>query len=381
MTHVNPNYTGALILADAGQAIEAQVFGPHRLRPFDPQAGTNISIAINALGAIISSTGGSATPDDASLVIAQQAYQKHPADIPTIRASDSSINVVLDALGYALSVPAGSTVDNANNIIATQEYGQHIQRLIREYDLLLSDNTLKDVSTAAHGFAPKAPNDSTKFLRGDATWAAPGSSSPFLIPWFGTQTLTAPPAVSGFTWVNQESATATEANSTVKLYTPNETGTHLHLLVKAKSPSYTITAKFIPNLNGNYLQGGLCWRDSAGGKIITWGPNFDIQFGLRVCKWNSATAVSAYYTSGQYAAPGNAGQASTAISTYPIWLKIEDNNTNRICYYSLNGVEWVAFHTIGRTDFITADQIGYYVGTQTTTTLTGSIELVSWVEA
>lgn len=35
------------------------------------------------------------------------------------------------------------------------------------------DNTDLDVTTSAHGLVPKAPNDSTKFLRGDATWAAP----------------------------------------------------------------------------------------------------------------------------------------------------------------------------------------------------------------
>jgi hypothetical protein len=38
-----------------------------------------------------------------------------------------------------------------------------------------SDITTNDVSTAKHGFAPKAPNDTTKFLRGDGTWAVPAS--------------------------------------------------------------------------------------------------------------------------------------------------------------------------------------------------------------
>ena len=37
----------------------------------------------------------------------------------------------------------------------------------------LTDNTTNDVTTSLHGFAPKAPNDTTKFLRGDATWAVP----------------------------------------------------------------------------------------------------------------------------------------------------------------------------------------------------------------
>lgn len=43
---------------------------------------------------------------------------------------------------------------------------------IREDNLYLSDNTTGDVSTSQHGFAPKAPNDTGKYLRGDGTWAA-----------------------------------------------------------------------------------------------------------------------------------------------------------------------------------------------------------------
>ena len=44
---------------------------------------------------------------------------------------------------------------------------------IAEGALSLSDVTTGDLSTAKHGFAPKAPNDTTKFLRGDGAWAAP----------------------------------------------------------------------------------------------------------------------------------------------------------------------------------------------------------------
>jgi parallel beta-helix repeat protein len=48
---------------------------------------------------------------------------------------------------------------------------------LSEAALALSDVTTNDVSTARHGFAPKAPNDTTKFLRGDGTWAVPASSN------------------------------------------------------------------------------------------------------------------------------------------------------------------------------------------------------------
>src|ERR1039458_802700 len=39
-----------------------------------------------------------------------------------------------------------------------------------------SDVTTLNVSTSKHGYAPKAPNDTTKFLRGDGSWnAIPGA--------------------------------------------------------------------------------------------------------------------------------------------------------------------------------------------------------------
>ena len=40
-------------------------------------------------------------------------------------------------------------------------------------DVAFTDNTTGNVSTSAHGFAPKAPNDTQKFLRGDASYAIP----------------------------------------------------------------------------------------------------------------------------------------------------------------------------------------------------------------
>lgn len=42
---------------------------------------------------------------------------------------------------------------------------------ITEAKMILADNTTNDVSISKHGFVPKAPNDTTKFLRGDGTWA------------------------------------------------------------------------------------------------------------------------------------------------------------------------------------------------------------------
>lgn len=50
---------------------------------------------------------------------------------------------------------------------------------IVEAAITLADNTTNDVSTTKHGFAPKLPNDSSKFLNGQGGWTTPagGGSS------------------------------------------------------------------------------------------------------------------------------------------------------------------------------------------------------------
>lgn len=42
----------------------------------------------------------------------------------------------------------------------------------------LTDNTTNDVSTSRHGYVPKAPNDTSKFLNGAGAWSTPASSTP-----------------------------------------------------------------------------------------------------------------------------------------------------------------------------------------------------------
>jgi hypothetical protein len=62
-----------------------------------------------------------------------------------------------------------------------------------------------------------------------------------------------------------------------------------------------------------------------------------------------------------------------------IWLRIADNGTNRIVSFSVDGVLWTALHTVGRTDFITPNQVGFYVNAANATWGIGMF-LVHWEE-
>lgn len=49
---------------------------------------------------------------------------------------------------------------------------------IAEAQLVLSNNTTNDVSTSKHGFAPKLPNDATRYLDGTGAYSVPGAGTP-----------------------------------------------------------------------------------------------------------------------------------------------------------------------------------------------------------
>ncbi len=83
-------------------------------------------------------------------------------------------------------------------INAISSSGQPSTTQPADADLSITDVTNNDVSTSAHGFAPKAPNTSGQWLRGDATWAnAPGRLSSFtVITTLGASTYTRPANVT-----------------------------------------------------------------------------------------------------------------------------------------------------------------------------------------
>jgi hypothetical protein len=51
--------------------------------------------------------------------------------------------------------------------------------VVTEAKLSIADNTTANVSTSAHGFCPKLPNNTATFLRGDGTYATPSGGSTY----------------------------------------------------------------------------------------------------------------------------------------------------------------------------------------------------------
>jgi hypothetical protein len=187
------------------------------------------------------------------------------------------------------------------------------------------------------------------------------------------------PVDSQFSWVNQGSATTTQVtNGGVYMTAPSPgSGDNWHLRVKSiPTAPYTVTMGLIPS-NAAYTSTyfGLVLRNSSSGNLVVWGFIFNT-FALRMwlAKYNSPTSFSADYF------------RDVSPTTKPFWLRMKDDNTNRIAGFSADGVNYTDIHSIGRTDFTTPDQIGYGVGTasgatQNNVTIKSAITIIHWAGA
>lgn len=201
--------------------------------------------------------------------------------------------------------------------------------------------------------------------RGASAWVPWGPLFPFTDP-----------ALQTFAWLNQGGASVDTSAGGVFLSAPLSATASLRIRKKsAPSTPYTITAAMFGLLNSISYQGaGLMFRESGSGKVQTFG--FDLgtpsaggtQF-ISATKWTNETTFSAHYT-----------QRPTAwIGGGLLFLRISDDGANRVCSYSLDGQHFKQLHSVGRTDFLTADEVGFYVNEQSNT-VTAGVTLLSWKE-
>ena len=210
----------------------------------------------------------------------------------------------------------------------------------------LTDETNNNVSTSAHGLAPKLPNDASKFLDGTGSFSTPAGSSgsggiypPFTVP-----------VSANFSWTNQLSTVVTDYSNRQAFSLPtNATDPNWRLWINSAAlpAHYQITAAISYSTVGSpsYVDFGIFIRDSSGGKFVFFGA--DTSNGLRRIKFDSVTSVNNVLTLGAINAP--------TMSFY----RIKYDGTNRTFEYSLNGYEYqIQSSESGNSTFITPDQCG-----------------------
>lgn len=187
-----------------------------------------------------------------------------------------------------------------------------------------------------------------------------------------------PPASGDFTWVNQGTSTVATTKGMMVLAPQSSASDSLRLLVKnAPATPYTITVAMLP-LSGKYItsyaipQFGICWRDSATSKILTYGWGVSsYSLGFLYAQWTNHTTLSG----GQYQYGG--------VPQVPFWIRFSDDGTYRNVQVSSDGVTFANITAPqSRTTFLTADQVGVFVNSwKTSGLLPRVVSFLHWSEA
>ncbi len=212
-----------------------------------------------------------------------------------------------------------------------------------------------------------------KFLKADGTFAIPPGTTGASISdeISGLNALSLPPT-SSWSWVNQGSAGITSSSLGQLLESNTSGGSSDNVIARvrtAPSTPYTITGciNLIMWQPKDFQGVGLLFRESGSGKLATCGfGNVSPEVILRTQHYNSATSFNA-----------DIGSLVIGVFVRIIWVRLTDNGTNRIMEMSFNGSKWYTLATEGRTNFLTADQVGFFVETRGAT-IAPTVELISW---
>jgi len=175
-----------------------------------------------------------------------------------------------------------------------------------------------------------------------------------------------PPQASDFpTWVNQGSATIVDNKGAVWFESPSVSGTSYRMRVKPyPTPPFTVEMAVISLITPNtssYSGAGLVIRDDVSGKLQHYGF-YDATQGMiggynRPSPTGSSSAITGWPSSGQLF------QTESGL----LWVKYEDDSTNRKISISADGYSWVQMVSVSRTDYLTPTQIGLYLHAPQTT--------------
>ena len=191
--------------------------------------------------------------------------------------------------------------------------GANIKALVTDANLTTTDITTNNVSTSKHGFAPKAPNDSTKFLDGTGAWSTPASGG-----------------LTQFT----EAANSSAPNGTVPVNSLTATGaaTNIDAAIRPKG-----TGAILAQIPDNTTAGGnkrganavdLCLGDRGNANQVASGSYSAIIGG----RYNRASGTASFSTGesnssiGAYSFSG--GQSNTINGTYSIGIGGSNSTAN-----------------------------------------------------
>lgn len=178
-----------------------------------------------------------------------------------------------------------------------------------------------------------------------------------------------PPVDSDFSWFNQGTATISiTPEGWIAMALPAEATQPRYRIHAVPTTPYEIRAWFIAN--GDHLGSlnfGLGFFQSGDLKnhVFVAGPTFASQ------------TRTGFAFNANYLFTGIA-QGGPTFMGVPVCLRITDDGTNRAVGYSFDGEGFVNYHSISRTNFLTADRVCYWGASSTA--FNSVLTLLSWDE-
>jgi hypothetical protein len=206
------------------------------------------------------------------------------------------------------------------------------------------------------------PTDANTFQRDN------GSSYPLA---FGPIFPLTPPDNSAFSDISGGApSTITAAKGVITITGSGSVNVRGRTQAVPASTPWTRTAIIIPRMVDSFAHCGVFFRQSSGGgagKLVTCGLfRSASSWDLTVFKWDNPSTFNFAYST---ITPGFVPQ--------PLILQISDTGSNRVCRWSTDGIDFHQLHSVGNTDFLTADEIGFYVDSNGAS-VAPAMTLLSW---
>lgn len=186
------------------------------------------------------------------------------------------------------------------------------------------------------------------------------------------------PTETGFSWVNQGSATTVTTDGGVVLQTPGAAGENVRArVISTPGTPYTVTTSFIPLLfPTDSTSCGLVFRESATGKMVFFRLLYDT--GSSIAKNDLVLSLDKYTNATTFDSNYKVASASNFKGPL-IWLRITDDGINLEFSWGNASNNFLLFDSQLRDDFFTVgpNQVGYAVHSDTASG--GSLmTLLSW---
>ncbi len=299
--------------------------------------------AYSTLGA--STLSGSYTSGGGSLSVASAA--SFPAS--------GNFRVRVDNEIFKVTAVAGTTFTVTGAQEGTSAANHSSGAVITEVVTALSVDAIRGDQCQTGAVASAVANKSGNLYFPNNCSALLRDTGAVMVP-FGPLYPLADPTLQSYAWINQSTGSVTVVGNTIFLQGVATSSQSLTIRkFSAPGTPYTMTVGIIPALfNVNFGQAGVLFRESSSGKLSALALNYDnTRQGtvLAADKWTDPTTYSgASYTL----------TANILLPQSLVWLRIADDGSNRLYSFSTDGLNFRQVFSVGRTDFLTANEIGFF---------------------